>query len=265
MLLPFGVIYLSGVRLPELDRLSAYSIATANSNYERMPLGILIQPGTANYLKTGPDYYDLVGIDNGCFSPEGQARFNIDSYARLINSTLNAFGEDAVMFATARDVPMNWTATLELSLPMLPMIRKLGAPAALVVQDGATVGNIPWSELDVIFIGGSTEWKLSDEALSITKAARYLGKRIHMGRVNSLIRARTALRFGCDSMDGTFLKFAGPNGVEILLDWLRDSWLRDSARRAWRYSGQIDPDDAGGDWLYAKYIESTQQLELPLT
>lgn len=263
MFRPFGTIYLSGVRLPELDEVACSNLFNANDEYERIPLGILIQPATKNYLKTGPECYNLVGIDNGCFSAEGRKRFEIDKYLQLINHTLNAFGESAVLFATAEDVVGDWENTLRKSLPMLPLIRSVGAPAALVLQDGATVVDIPWSELDAIFIGGSTEWKLSRQVYDICREATARKKWIHMGRVNSAVRARTALEFGCGSMDGTFLKFAGAAGVETLLDWLRESWDLDPARRLWRFSGRIDPDHPGGDWLYygGKGLIGEQQLE----
>jgi len=237
-LLPFGVIYLTGMRTPTLDAVAGYHLRNANAHDESMPLGVLVQPLTRHYLRDGAEFYPWVGIDNGCFTESGQRRFKMDAYLRMIGEALDAFGEDAVLFATAQDVAFDWEATLEKSLPTLPLIRKAGAPAALVVQDGATPENIPWDELDSIFVGGSTEWKLSPSVAAIAKAANRRHKWVHMGRVNSLQRITTAQRFGCRSADGTYLlheeqKGRGEQGVETMISWLRDSWKRDPARRAY--------------------------------
>lgn len=40
-----------------------------------------------------------------------------------------------------------------------PRSEHLGYPAALVAQDGLTDATTPWSDLDVLFLGGSTAWK----------------------------------------------------------------------------------------------------------
>ncbi len=63
---------------------------------------------------------------------------------------------------------------------------------------------------DVLFIGGTTEWKLGAEARAMVSAARRQRKWVHMGRVNSLRRFVYADSIGCHSADGTFLAF-GPD------------------------------------------------------
>lgn len=229
-LLPYGTIYLSGVRTPELDKLAAANLENANWTDEVIPLGILVQPLTAKYLNDGPRYYKYLGIDNGCFTEIGRERFRMDSYLRLIAKGLEQYG-DLLLFATAPDVPYDWEATLEKSLPTLPILRGAGAPAAICVQDGATPANVPWSELDCIFIGGSTEWKESAVARAITREAIKRHKWVHMGRVNSMPRMRLAMDFGCGSVDGTTLLYPKTGGtVANLLEWLRDVWKNDPQR-----------------------------------
>ncbi len=236
-LLPFGTIYLTGAREPALDAACGHNRFAASSHDEQIPIGILVQPLTEAYLDDGADFYTCVGVDNGCFTERGQRRFRLDAYLRLIDRALETFG-DFMLFATARDVAFEWEATLRLSLPMLPKIRALGAPAALVVQDGATPANIPWDDLDCIFIGGSTEWKLSATAAQITEAAVRRQKWVHMGRVNSLLRMRIAQDFGCRSADGTYLLHEGAAGVEAVISWARDSWKRDPQRPLFRAAGR---------------------------
>lgn len=58
-------------------------------------------------------------------------------------------------------------ATLTRSAPMLPRIRALGYPAALVAQDGLEHLAVPWDAFDVLFLGGTTDWKLGPAAADL--------------------------------------------------------------------------------------------------
>jgi hypothetical protein len=80
---------------------------------------------------------------------------------------------------------------------------------------------MPWPWFDVLFLGGSTAWKLGPAARRLTAEAKARGKRVHMGRVNSLRRLRYADATGCDSADGTFLAFGPDVNLPALLGWLR--------------------------------------------
>ena len=125
---------------------------------------------------------------------------------------LGSMPVESCLFATAPDVVGNAGATLALSAPMYRRIRAAGYRPALVAQDGLErmTEFIPWDDFDALFIGGTTDWKLSEAAASLAAEAKRRGKWIHMGRVNSLRRLRHAKSIGCDSVDGTFLKF-GPD------------------------------------------------------
>ena len=94
-------------------------------------------------------------------------------------------------------------ATLELWHEWYPFLRMIGQPLSFVLQNGATIDNVPWDQLDVVFIGGCTSWKLGIEAEAIVREAKRRGKWVHMGRVNSLKRMRYAAGIGVDSCDGT--------------------------------------------------------------
>lgn len=153
--------------------------------------------------------------DNGCFGKH----FNEERWWKWLER--NATGAAECMFATAPDVVGDHEATLARSLPWLPKIRGLGFPAALVIQDGATIDNIPWDEFDAAFIGGTTEFKLSDTALQICREARRRGKWVHIGRVNSRIRF---MRFTsvADSADGTCLIIASKIRTPEVVGWVRE-------------------------------------------
>lgn len=164
------------------------------------PLGLMLQPGNG-YLRQLPRYQRWAA-DNACFA-QGEA-FDPETWMRWLRGLEH---QATCRFAVAPDVLADAVATIRRSLPWLERIRALGYPAALVGQDGAEHLELPWAEFDVLFIGGSTRWKLSSEASSVVARAREQGKAVHMGRVNSLRRLQAAQLMGCDSVDGTFLAF----------------------------------------------------------
>lgn len=156
--------------------------------------------------------------DNGCF---GKGYPGDEKWLAWLEK--NAYAAADCLFATAPDVVGDAVATLERSAPFLPKIRELGYPAALVAQDGLEDLEIPWDEFDVLFIGGSTEWKLGAAAREIVREAKAQGKRVHMGRVNSMRRYRYAEAIGCDTVDGTFLVFGPDKNLDRLCAWLNDA------------------------------------------
>jgi len=123
-------------------------------------------------------------------------------------------------FATAPDIVGDASATLARSMPMLARVRALGLPAALVAQDGLEHLPVPWGCFDVLFLGGSTAWKLGKAAAGLAAAARDRGLTVHMGRVNSLRRLSYAAAIGCHSADGTFLAYAPDRNLPTLQGWL---------------------------------------------
>jgi hypothetical protein len=138
-------------------------------------------------------------------------------WAWLVTRSVHA---GTCLFAVAPDVVGDSDATLARSLPWLGPIRELGYPAAFVVQDGAErPGMVPWDLFDVLFIGGSTEWKLGPHARALVAQARARGKRVHMGRVNSERRWRYAEFIGCDTCDGTLITRSAPLYLPKILGW----------------------------------------------
>lgn len=130
-------------------------------------------------------------------------------------------GLDRCAFAVAPDVVGDAAATLTRSAPWLPRIRSLGVPAAFVAQDGLEGMPAPWADLDVLFIGGSTGWKLGPHVRTLVAEAHRRGKPVHMGRVNSWRRVDYARHLGCNSVDGTFLAFGPDINLPRMLAWLR--------------------------------------------
>lgn len=162
-------------------------------------LGFMMTPDMGNRV---PDDAQLAA-DNACFNnPEA---YSDERYAKF----LQRMPRPRTLFATAPDVLGSHKQTVERSIPMLRRLRFLGFKPAFVAQDGWQEDSTPWGDLDVLFVGGSTEFKFRGGRAAIV-AAKKRRKWCHMGRVNSLQRFRAALAIGCDSADGTFLKF-GPD------------------------------------------------------
>lgn len=154
--------------------------------------------------------------DNGCFSEA----FDEGKWWAFL--TDNVHRADSCTFAVAPDVVADAAATLARSAPWMPRIRALGYPVAFVAQDGQESLPVPWDAFDVLFIGGSTGWKLGPHAAALTSEAKARGKSVHMGRVNSRNRMRYAAHIGVDSCDGTFLTFGPEKNLPQLLAWLDD-------------------------------------------
>lgn len=187
-----------------------YLSGTIRPNFRHPMLGFMNTPQMANVLP--PDV--IWGADNGRFSaPE---RYTDEGYL----GWLAMQPAERCLFATAPDVVADHEATIALSRPLFPRLRAAGYRAAFVAQDGWRAETTPWDEFDVMFIGGTTAFKLTRGGLAIA-AAREHGKWVHMGRVNSFKRLRVAAAAGCDSADGTFLKFAPEHNERRMLVWLQ--------------------------------------------
>lgn len=226
--------------------------AAENDLYGR--LGLLVGPDTFGGDAAKIDYSSHIpsfcrwAADNGCFSRAGE--FDESAWlSRLAWIVDNVDGaHDSCLFAVAPDVfdPVHQRgdafATIERSLPVLPKIRELGLPAALVLQDDLHFCEdlIPWGEFDVAFIGGSDHFKLGAPSFVPGRGKRDQGNphyrqaagggaadeetirwarmifacyengvEVHVGRVNSAVRLAFSQAIGAASADGTFFARSG--------------------------------------------------------
>jgi hypothetical protein len=220
-------------------------------------LGLLITPYTQHYVGHAEDY-SHIALDNGVYSEfTGTQPFSPERFRALIAKVASKPElAGKTQFVVAPDVVGDWEKTLERSKPWLAEIRKSGLPVAFAAQDGIEKHpeKIPWDDFDVLFIGGSTAWKLgfnpidgvfrptdaqlrksgfNDDFTKMLKQARAKGKRIHMGRVNSWKRAEMA-NYGMqlDTMDGNFIGVAPDKNLPQVLSWL------DAITRGMKQPGQ---------------------------
>lgn len=155
-------------------------------------IGQLLTPLTM-YTRWGDPY----AIDNGAFT-----KFRVDRFASLLEREADCRG--GCLFVAVPDVVGSARRTREIWQYRADMV-PVGWPLAYVCQDGSEDVGIPWDECDAVFIGGSTEWKMSQAAAAIVKAGKVLSKHVHVGRINTPRRWKHFEELGADTCDGSGL------------------------------------------------------------
>jgi hypothetical protein len=123
-------------------------------------------------------------LDNGAFSNKWSEDVWRKRLEQLAQHNATCIG------AVVPDVVGNHVATLERWHLYADIVKALGYKAAFATQDGATVGTLPWAEIDVLFVGGTDKHSTS-----------------------------SIMRFcEVDSVDGTYFKFeSGHKRTENIL------------------------------------------------
>lgn len=173
-----------------------HSSATLHYLAGRFPgrLGWLIGP-TARFKTKLRDWIPYA-LDNDAFSAWSQGKewseqdwFELLKWARMSGRKPR--------WVLVPDVVADKQGTLGRWLKYKEHALQFGWPMAFAVQDGMTPDDVP-EDADVVFVGGTTEWKW-----------RHLGtwtrnfKRVHVGRVNSINKLWVCEDYGVESVDGT--------------------------------------------------------------
>ena len=133
--------------------------------------------------------------DNDCFQG-----LNASAYLRMLDAI---HGLPGCKFVVAPDVVSDWKATRVRFEEWYDDLVACWQPVAYVIQDGQPSKEVPWRRIEALFVGGSSEFKCSDEAHDLVRDAQARGLWTHMGRVNTAQRMTLAKSWGCDSIDGT--------------------------------------------------------------
>lgn len=152
-----------------------------------MECGQLITP-LSGFVNRGGKF----AIDNGAFSG-----FDADKFRRKL--AREKPNRERCLFVACPDVVGSARRTLEVWRRWEAEL--VGWKRALVLQDGIEDLEIPWDDIDAVFVGGSTAFKTSDAALGCAAAAKILDKWVHVGRVNTPHRMDRWLE-KADSADG---------------------------------------------------------------
>lgn len=160
-----------------------------------------VRPLVAGQLLTPLTRYkrwaDTFAIDNGAFSG-----FDAQAFCALLEREREHVKN--CLFVCVPDVVGDGRRTLEIFFERHTLIPREW-PVAFVCQDGSEHHAIPWTAVAAVFIGGTTHWKMSSHAAAIVKAAKILGKHVHIGRVNTPERWSHFERLGADTCDGSGL------------------------------------------------------------
>lgn len=204
--------YLSGVACPEAIELG---------------VGLMATPLT--YGPKKPPEYPYWAFDNACFAhPIEPGNKNESRWLRK----MDRMPKDA-LFAVCPDMAYHEgsrssdpaQATLDLFHRYRNEVTTRGFKVAFALQNGSEApGMVPWEEIDAVFIGGDTPWKLSHHAMYLVWEAKSRGLWTHMGRANSRKRFRRAVEMQVDSTDGNFLKWPTTNKerLRVMLHGLND-------------------------------------------
>ena len=145
--------------------------------------------------KTPPGKFAL---DNGrfCAGPDWSER----DWMKLIHKACAHSQKTGVApeWILVPDVVADWKATVREFSHWESRVRNTGWKVAVAVQNGASVADVKAMGVDVVFVGGTTEWKLRTTALWCSEFPR-----VHVGRVNTLERAIGCFQCGAESIDGT--------------------------------------------------------------
>lgn len=186
-------------------------------------IGLLLTPQALRRLPEQTETYSAWdwAADNACFSN----KWDSNKWLRWLQSIENP---EKALFATVPDVVASHEQTVERWHEWWESVKTLNFKPAFVIQNGATPDQVPFDQAEAIFIGGSTEWKLSEAAREIVVEAKQKGLWVHMGRVNSVRRLQIASEWGCDSVDGTMLAFAPDTNAHKLVDMMQEIRMQHS-------------------------------------
>lgn len=171
-------------------------------------------PGKVGHLYSpdgmiGPFQEFPYALDNGCFK-----RWDKTAFFRMLDRVSTC--DIKPLWVAVPDVVYKAGATVAKWHYWRDRVASYGIPLAFVAQDGHTPESVP-SGAQVVFIGGSTEWKR--EAAPIF--CRYFD-RVHIGRVNTKKWLDYFADAGAESVDGTGYFRGDKKQLQGLEDFLRE-------------------------------------------
>jgi hypothetical protein len=189
-------------------------------------LGVLMTPRAGNRVEWAVARGTIWAGDNDCFQGLHAPR-----WLRFLAKCAEA--PEPPVWVACPDAVGDALATWHQYVAWSPAMRALGLPVALVLQDGCELYFRPgcplarcWDEIAAVFVGGSTEWKLSDAAIEVCREAKARGKWVHVGRCNTLRRITYFARrardagFTIDSFDGTGFSRFGDKRIPHAVRWI---------------------------------------------
>jgi hypothetical protein len=215
------------------------------SNNSGIQIGYLAgkYPGRIGWLLSPdgwrkPPSWMSYALDNGAFGAWVNKRpWDAEAFRAHIEKSKTAHKPSWVVVP---DVVTDMEATIISWHEWSPQLRAIlpNVPLAFAVQDGMTPCHVP-KDADVIFVGGTTEWKWRN-LYSWTDNF----PRVHVGRVNSERMLWMAHDAGAESCDGTGWMRGGEERLDDLVRYLEESTT--GRKQAMLFEDQGCP-ECGGD------------------
>lgn len=164
----------------------------------------------------GPYPWLPYALDNGAYAAWSRNRpFDMSAWLRLLDWAKQS--GQAPRWVLIPDAVGDKDLTLYQWSQLADQTRRqYGWPLAFAAQDGMTPGEIP-ADADVVFIGGSTDWKRQ----AIHPFSRAFS-RVHVGRVNTYRWLRVCTDAGAESCDGTGWGRGDQQQLAGLIQWLQE-------------------------------------------
>jgi len=165
--------------------------------------------------KDNPKWFLPYVLDNGVFA-KGEA-WDEDEYFDFLDYF--AKKEQQPTWVLVPDAVGDKKKTLERWKKYSERIKEYGFSLAFACQDGMGKEDVP-QDAEVIFIGGSTEWKWE----SLPYWTMHF-KRVHVGRVNSISDLQRCYLHEVESVDGTGYGRGGDitwKKLEYFLEWQKE-------------------------------------------
>lgn len=150
------------------------------------------------------------GMDNFAFKAGG-----FDA-GKFLASLVKYTGLPGCLFVVAPDVWGDAAQTAVEFDKWREVIKQFGFPLAMAAQDGLEKTVIDWNSFDVLFVGGTNDFKFSAFMVELIHEARSRRKWTHMGRVNSPNRWRYCAQLRFDSCDGSGMVIERSRVLEAL-------------------------------------------------
>jgi len=161
------------------------------------PVGWLLSPDKRNFQNLG--YTDIMpyALDNGKFAVwSAGKKWDADFWWEFCQKV--SLLPNQPKWAIVPDEVADKKETLRLWDFYSDVMRNgFGFKPAFAVQDGMTKEDVP-KDADVVFVGGSTEWKWRTAEMWCKEFPR-----VHVGRVNNINRCWDCEEWGAESIDGT--------------------------------------------------------------
>lgn len=183
-------------------------------------IGWLMSPG--GWRK--PPSWMPYALDNGAYGAWSNKKpWDASAFTDMLEGSRSSHNP---LWVVVPDVVTDREKTIEMWHRWSPIVRSIlpHTPLAFAVQDGMQVEDVP-SDADVVFVGGSFDWKWDNLHLWTENFPR-----VHVARVNSERLLWKADSSGAMSVDGTGWVRGGEERLKGLVSYLEKSSHKNQMR-----------------------------------